>query len=80
MVLEMVIPDGSVEANVLERMGDPQGYLLGLLRADQANRLPETTRDIPDYVAIIEQAQKSPNRFKTVEEANAYLEALRSEW
>lgn len=36
--------------------------------------------NMPDYLAIVEQASQSAHRFKTREEADRYLSELRAEW
>lgn len=35
---------------------------------------------VPDYLAILDQARQSPNRFKSREEVDRYIADLRSEW
>ena len=78
MRLEIVIPD-STAPEVKARISN----LTQLLTAN-----PESIEDfsteipgaVPDYLAILDRAQASPNRFKSGEEVDAYLRELRSEW
>lgn len=42
--------------------------------------MPGSTEPFPDYLRIMDQALESPNRFRTGEQVDAYISALRSEW
>ncbi len=80
MRLEVTIPDNSAEAAILGSLSDPSGYVLELVRADRGTRAAKRHNGMPDYVAILAQAEKSPNRFKTREEIDSFVAGLRSEW
>lgn len=80
MRLEVTIPDTSVEAIILKGMADPQTYLLELVRADKGASAKSNGNQSPDYLGLIASAKKSPNRFKTREDIDAYIEGLRAEW
>lgn len=55
--------------------------MLELIRSDRnpvSNGAQENSW--PDYGKIFARADRSPNRFKTREEVDAYIAGLRSEW
>ena len=55
---------------------DPSEFVLDLVRRKGQARLSLT----PDYMGSIAKIRQSPNRFKTPEEVDTYLAALRAEW
>jgi hypothetical protein len=78
MRIEIVIPD-STQADVKARITS----LSDRLSADPQLVMefaPTSTAIIPDYLAIMEQAQSSPNRFRSGADVDKYLRDLRSEW
>ena len=80
MRIEVIASDGSLEANILASLADPQAYVLDLVRADRGVSAPNRTSGIPDYLAILCQADAAPGRFKTREEVDTHLNGLRAEW
>jgi hypothetical protein len=77
MRLEIIIDDERPEAKILSATSDPSSFVLDLVR-----RSGEVAEPIarPDYAAAIELIRQSPNRFKTKEEIDAYINELRNEW
>lgn len=77
MRFEINIADDRPEAKILGTMRDPSAFVLDLVRrAGQTAKLSEA----PDYMASITKIRKSPSRFKTPAEVDAYLAELRAEW
>jgi hypothetical protein len=78
MRLEIIIPDST--------RPDLKAKLSGLTKRLSAH--PELVEElvterpdaIPDYLGIMDQALKSPNRFKSGEEVDRYIAELRAEW
>jgi hypothetical protein len=77
MRLVIDVPDDSEEATLLQSVPDPRAYIFHLLRSD--SRKSESRKGV-DVEAILARAARSPNRFKTREEVDAYINALRDEW
>jgi len=61
MRLEVIVPDDSVEAGILSGLEHPERYVLDLVRAD-GGRGAAVLAEEPDYLAIMRQAESSPNR------------------
>ena len=78
MRLEIVIPDSTAPelkariSNLTQRLTANPEWIKDFST--------ETPGAMPDYLAILDRAQASPNRFKSGEDVDAYLRELRSEW
>jgi hypothetical protein len=71
MRLEIIIPD-STRPDLKAR--------LTVLTERLSIHPEQRTEVIPDYLAIMDQASSSPNRFKTGAEVDAYISELPAEW
>jgi hypothetical protein len=78
MRLEIIVPDNTSPevkrklTRLSERLSDHPELVEDLVS--------EEADSIPDYMASIAQIRRSPNRFKTSEEVDAYIAGLRAEW
>jgi len=80
MRIELNVSDNTPEARILGRVADPAAYLLELVRGDGGTKAAKGVKSAPDYLAILAQADQSPDRFQSREEIDAYIDGLRSEW
>jgi hypothetical protein len=80
MRLEINIPDERPEAQILGTMTDPRAYVLELVRNDRGSRSLGLSISTPDYARIFADARNCPSAFKTREEMDRHIDALRSEW
>jgi len=78
MRIELNVSDNTPEARILSRVADPAAYLLELVRG--GTKAAKGVKSAPDYLAILAQADQSPDRFQSREEIDAYIDGLRSEW
>ena len=77
MRVEIYVADERPEAKNLAAVSDPSAYVLELVRRAGQDGNPSSS--MPDYMAILDQASQSPNRFRTREEVDAYISELRAE-
>jgi hypothetical protein len=78
MRLEIIIPD-STRPDLKARLTDLAKHLSA--RPELVDELvTEKAEAIPDYLAIMDQALQSANRFKSGEEVDRYIAELRAEW
>ena len=80
MRIELIVSDNILEADILNNVDDPQGYVIDLVREDRDTKAAKRLNGMPDYLAILAQADQSINRFQSREEVDAYISGLRAEW